>query len=78
MDVTVFILNLSYYYSEDRVWAELNRTVLAAIASRKQQEEFLKHIPYEGRIVMDESTGEEYRAYPPAKSGGDGVVLNIR
>ncbi|RYC69737.1 hypothetical protein [Spirosoma sordidisoli] len=78
VSMTTKEVGVSYDYSGDRVWKELNRTVLAATAKRKEQEEILRSLPYEGRIMMDEETGEEYRAYPPARTASDGVVLTIK
>lgn len=69
---------VTYDYSNDRVWCELNRTVLAALEQRKEQETFLKSIPPEGCLCVDESTGEEYRAYPPLRSASDGIQLSIK
>lgn len=77
VSMTIAEVGVSYDYSQDPVWSRLNDAVKVATAFRKQQEELLKALPYEGRIMMDEETGEEYRAYPPAKSGSDGVILKI-
>ncbi|QIP15711.1 hypothetical protein G8759_25290 [Spirosoma aureum] len=77
VSMTIKPVGVSYDYSGDRIWQELNRTVLVAIERRKQQEEILKSLPYEGRIMVDENTGEEYRAYPPVKTGTDGIILKI-
>lgn len=76
--ITIKEVGVTYDYKLDPVWQSLNQTVAEATAKRKQQEDILKALPYEGRTMMDESTAEEYRAYPPAKKGGDGVVLSIK
>jgi hypothetical protein len=78
VEMLVKEVGVSYDYSSDRVWAELNKTVAEATATRKAQESLLRTIPYEGRIMMDEGTGEEYRVYPPAKSASDGVTLSVK
>ena len=78
VSMTIKEVGVSYDYSADRVWGELNRTVLAAVEQRKQQEALLRSLPYGGRMMMDEETGEEYRAYPPTKTGSDGVILWIK
>lgn len=70
-------VGVTYDYSNDRVWMELNRIALSALEDRKVQEVILKSIPPEGRLMMDEGTGEEYRAYPPLKSAPMGVQLSI-
>lgn len=78
VSMTIKEVGVTYDYSTDPVWQELNRTVADATAKRKEQEALLKSLPYGGRLMVDEFSGEEYRAYPPAKSGGDGVVLSIK
>ena len=77
VSMTIKAVGVTYDYSADRVWQALNQVVADATAQRKEQETLLKSLPYGGRMMMDESTGEEYRAYPPAKSGADSVVLTI-
>lgn len=76
--MTVKEVGVTYVYKLDPVWQSLNQTVAEATAKRKEQEDILKALPYEGRTMMDEETAQEYRAYPPAKKGGDGVVLSIK
>ncbi|GAB2571623.1 hypothetical protein [Spirosoma areae] len=77
VSMTIKAVGVTNDYSLDPVWVELNQAVSEATAKRKEQEEILKSLPYGGRMMMDETTGEEYRAYPPAKSGADSVVLSI-
>jgi|GEM_PF-6966543 len=75
--LTTADVGVKYDYSVDPVWQRLNDDVADATAIRKQQETFLRALPYEGRMAVDELTGETYQAYPPAKSGGEGVIVKI-
>lgn len=51
-------------YSNDPVWVDLTAKV-------KEREAFLKGLPYEGKTVVDELSGEVTKVYPPAKKSSD-------
>ena len=45
-------------FSNDPVWKSLQEQI-------KEREGFLKNLPSSGATAVDESTGEEYKVYPP-------------
>lgn len=47
-------------FSNDPVWKSLQEQM-------KEREGFLKNLPSSGATAVDESTGEEYKVYPPVK-----------
>lgn len=57
---------VSYDYSNDSKWQELNKTAEEAIEARKKHEEALRRIS-PGKLLVDESTGEVFTG-PSKKS----------
>ncbi|MBC3785746.1 hypothetical protein [Spirosoma utsteinense] len=68
---------VSYDYSADPVWVSLNVQLEHAKDNLAAQEKTLKGLPYEGKMMVDEVTGDLYRAYPPAKSAKESIQATI-
>lgn len=51
--------------------AELDKTV-------KARQDMLKTIPAKGMIITDESTGDTFTVYPPAKSSSTSVAITLK
>lgn len=51
--------------------AELDKTV-------KARQDMLKTIPVKGMIITDESTGDTFTVYPPAKSSSTSVAVTLK
>jgi hypothetical protein len=73
-------VGVKYDYSKcnDPVIADLHRQKKDIEAACKEREKFLQGLPSAGMEVLDESTGEMIRAYPPAKSGKESVVTALK
>jgi hypothetical protein len=52
----------------DPIWAELTAKKNEVADALKSREAFLKLLPGSGESILDESTGEVRKIYPPAKS----------
>ncbi|MEZ0485431.1 hypothetical protein [Fibrella aquatica] len=78
VSMTVKESGTKYDYSLNPTWANLNAVVAQATEARKQHETYLKAIPYTGTMYTDESTGDTFRVYPPAKKAGETVFLEIK
>ncbi len=68
---------VTYDYSADPVWVSLNVQLEHAKDNVSAQEKVLKGLPYEGKMMVDEVTGDLYRAYPPAKSAKESIQATI-
>lgn len=67
-----------YDYSSDPVWQRLNDEVEQAKKKLKEHQELLKKVPVGGKMMLDESTGEMYRAYRPVRLVADTIKATIK
>ena len=44
----------------------------------KTRQDFLKKVPISGMAIIDESTGETYKVYPPFKTSTTAVAVSLR
>ncbi|WP_019986489.1 hypothetical protein [Rudanella lutea] len=66
-----------YDYANNAHWNELNEVVGNATAARKVHERYLDTCPHEGRVRVDEQTGEAVRDYPPVRIAQDIIKATI-
>ncbi|MBO0947226.1 hypothetical protein [Fibrella forsythiae] len=76
--MTVKPSGTQYDYTLNPTWQNLNAKVIEATKARTAHETYLKALPYEGRMYVCDDTGDMYRAYPPAKTAGETVFLEIK
>lgn len=66
---------VSYNYSQNPDWVELDKTIASFDVKKKQLEERLKKIPA-GKLLVDESTGETLVG--PSKSSKSSFKVTLR
>lgn len=71
-------VGVKYDFSQtgDSKLQELEAAAKAATDALKARQDFLKTVPCTGLIVTDETTGETYTVYPPAKSSTSTVSVS--
>lgn len=67
---------VSYDYSADAQWQELNAAVKAATEKRKEREEFLKALKGVMQVV-NEDTGEVQEVRPPVKKSTTSISVTL-
>ena len=63
--------------TEDKVLDQLLAEQKEIDAKVKARQDFLKTVPISGMIVTDESTGDTFKVYPPAKSSTTSVATSL-
>ena len=63
--------------TEDKVLDDLLAQQKEIETKVKARQDFLKTVPLSGMIVTDESTGDTFKVYPPAKSSTTSVATSL-
>jgi hypothetical protein len=68
---------VSYDYSVDKIWSEINADLTNIKERMKKHQEFLKELDSNITEIIDESTGEVLKVTPPIKKEKDSLIIRL-